>query len=160
MKQRGSEPAGLFHFWKHRHDISQRGKAVSFLAGERFCRNRYQLTFTMKEINYGYYFKRLARSGNVNNTTVSLTVTYTLTPNAVEAIAGTVFSEDIRLIGNDAGIANDIVITTFPGQVFVAAAATVRVRTRNVLKSAMNEDPGCRLSVNSPHCPVQTICVG
>ena len=81
---------------------------------------------------------------NVNNTTVKLTVKYTLTPNAVEKLAGTVFSENIQLIGDDPGVVSDIVITNFPGDAFAVSNATPtvsRTRTRNVLKSAMNEDP-------------------
>ena len=81
---------------------------------------------------------------NVNDTTVKLTVKYTLTPNAVEKLAGTVFSENIQLIGDDPGVVSDIVITTFPGDAFAVSNATPtvsRTRTRNVSKSAMNEDP-------------------
>jgi hypothetical protein len=81
---------------------------------------------------------------NVNATTVLLTVTYTLTPNATEKLAGTVFSENIQAIGDDPGVAGDIVVTNFPVQLFAVNAATVnvaRTRTRNVLKSNMNEDP-------------------
>jgi hypothetical protein len=81
---------------------------------------------------------------NVNATTVALTVNYTLTPNATEKLAGTVFSENIQAIGDDPGIISDIVVTNFPVQVFAVNAATVSVarsRTRNVLKANMNEDP-------------------
>lgn len=80
---------------------------------------------------------------NVNNTTVKLTVKYTLTPSAVEKLAGTVFTENIQLIGDDPGAANDIVITSFPAANFAVSSATLtvpRARSRNVLKSAMNED--------------------
>ena len=81
---------------------------------------------------------------NVNATTVKITVKYTLTPTAIEKLAGTVFSENIQLIGDDPGVASDIVITTFPADAFAVSNATPtvnRTRTRNVLKSAMNEDP-------------------
>ena len=82
---------------------------------------------------------------NVNATTVKLTVKYILTPNAVEKLAGTVFSESIQVIGDDAGMATDIVVTNFPSDVFAVSSATptvTRTRSRNVLKSAMNENPG------------------
>jgi hypothetical protein len=82
---------------------------------------------------------------NFNNTTVKLTVKYTLTPSAVEKLAGTVFHENIQLIGDDPGILSDIVITNFPGDSFAVSNPTptvARTRTRNLLKSALNEDPG------------------
>lgn len=81
---------------------------------------------------------------NVNATVVKLTVKYTLTPNAVEKLAGTVFTENIQAIGDDAGVLTDIVISNFPADSFAVSAATptvVRTRVRNVLKSSMNEDP-------------------
>ncbi len=81
---------------------------------------------------------------NVNATTVLATVTYTLTPTQVEKLAGTVFNENLQLIGDDAGVLTDIVISNFPAQSFAVSAATptvLRTRTRNILKSAMNEDP-------------------
>jgi hypothetical protein len=81
---------------------------------------------------------------NVNATTVKLTVKYTLTPNAVEKLAGTVFTENMQLIGDDIGVLTDIVITNFPAQAFAVSNATptvARTRVRNVLKSSMNEDP-------------------
>jgi hypothetical protein len=81
----------------------------------------------------------------VNATTVKLTVKYRLTPTPVEKLAGTVFSEKIQVIGDDPGVLTDLVITTFPGDNFVVSNATTfvdRERTRSVLKSTMNEDPG------------------
>lgn len=81
---------------------------------------------------------------NLNNTTVKLTVKYTLTPNGIEKLAGTVFSENIQLIGDDPGVLTDIVITNFSGDAFAVSNATptvARTRTRNALKSALNEDP-------------------
>jgi hypothetical protein len=81
---------------------------------------------------------------NVNATTVSVTINYTLAPNSVEKLAGTVFSEDIQVIGDDPGVLTDTVATTFPTQNFAVSTATptvARTRTRNVLKSALNEDP-------------------
>ncbi|MGL5065403.1 MAG: hypothetical protein ACRC62_35980 [Microcoleus sp.] len=81
---------------------------------------------------------------NINATVVKLTVKYTLTPNAVEKLAGTVFTENIQAIGDDAGVLTDVVISNFPADSFAVSAATptvVRTRVRNVLKSSMNEDP-------------------
>jgi hypothetical protein len=84
------------------------------------------------------------RVANLTATTVQLTVKYRLTPSPIEKLAGTVFSENIQLIGDDPGVVNDIVITTFPGDAYAVNAATNfvdRTRVRTVLKSAMNEDP-------------------
>ncbi|HXU39575.1 MAG TPA: hypothetical protein VN937_24685 [Blastocatellia bacterium] len=84
---------------------------------------------------------------NLTATTVTVTVKYTLTPSSIEKLAGTVFSEKIQLIGDDPGVISDIVITNFPEQTFVVSSSTAslnRVRTRTVLKSAMNEDPEFR----------------
>ncbi|MDI6793430.1 MAG: hypothetical protein QME81_11290 [bacterium] len=81
----------------------------------------------------------------VNPTTVNLKVTYTLTPSAIEKLAGTVFKESILAIGDDSGVLGDVVVATFTPQVFVVNAATINVprnRALNVLKSAMNEDSG------------------
>ena len=79
-----------------------------------------------------------------NDTAVKVTVTYTLTPSPVEKLAGTVFSEHIRLIGDDAGTVSDITITNFPQDNYAVSTSTAtvnRTRTRTVLKSALNEDP-------------------
>ncbi len=81
---------------------------------------------------------------NVNDTVVKLTVKYTLTPNAVEKLAGTVFTENIRAIGDDAGVLTDVTISNFPAESYAVSAATptvVRTRVRNISKAAMNEDP-------------------
>src|ERR1700746_632021 len=79
----------------------------------------------------------------VSPATVKATVSYTLTPNAVEVLAGSVFSEKIQLIGDDPGVLTDIVITTLPTQAFAAAAGGVqRSRDVNLLKSKLNEDSG------------------
>ncbi len=86
---------------------------------------------------------------NVSATVVKLTVKYTLTPNAVEKLAGTVFTETIQAIGDDPGAATDIVISTFPAESYAVSAATptvTRTRVRNVLKSSMNEDPAFLLN--------------
>ncbi|MFB8790549.1 MAG: hypothetical protein U7123_17265 [Potamolinea sp.] len=81
---------------------------------------------------------------DLSATTVRVTVRYRLTPSAIEKLAGTVFSENIQLIGDDPGVVGDIVITTFPSDAFAVSSSTSnveRTRTRNVLKSTMNEDP-------------------
>ena len=81
---------------------------------------------------------------NVNATTVKATVKYTLTPNAIEKLAGTVFTENIQLIGDDPGVLTDVVVAAFPLQAYAVSAATptvMRTLSRNVLKSSMNEDP-------------------
>lgn len=81
---------------------------------------------------------------NLNATTVKATVKYRLTPSNIEKLAGTVFSENIRLIGDDPGVVNDIVIANFPADAFAVSNSTPfvdRTKSRNVLKSAMNEDP-------------------
>lgn len=81
---------------------------------------------------------------NLNDTTVTTTIRYRLTPTPIEKLAGSVFSENIRLIGDDPGVLTDIVITTLPDSPYAVTNATNfidRVRTRSVLKSALNEDP-------------------
>jgi len=81
---------------------------------------------------------------NVNATTVTLTVNYTLTPNNIEQLAGSVFSENIQVIGDDPGILTDALVAALPIQNFAVSTATptvARTRTRNVPKSALNEDP-------------------
>ncbi len=78
-------------------------------------------------------------------TSVTVTVTYTLRPTNIEKLAGSVFTENIQLIGDDSGTDDDIVITNFPGVSYAVNDTTTtveRTRTRTVLKSAMNEDPG------------------
>jgi hypothetical protein len=80
---------------------------------------------------------------NLNDTTVRVTVKYRLTPSNVEKLAGTVFSENIQLIGDD-GDTNDG-ITSFPGATYAVSSSTPfvdRSRIRSVLKSTLNEDPG------------------
>jgi hypothetical protein len=81
---------------------------------------------------------------NLNDTTVRVTVKYRLTPSDLEKLLLTVFTEDIRLIGDDPGVAGDIQITRFPADLIPVSGSTPfvdRAPTRNVLKSAMNEDP-------------------
>ena len=78
---------------------------------------------------------------NLSATQVRVTVRYRLTPSQIEKLAGTVFSEHIRLIGEDAGVDDDIVITNFPGAVYAVNATTNfvdRTRVRTVSKAAMN----------------------
>jgi len=80
---------------------------------------------------------------NVNDTTVRLSVSYTLTPTLIEKQAGSVFSETIKLFADDPAL--DLVISNFPTQSFAVNANTVnvaRTRTRNELKGTLNEDAG------------------
>jgi hypothetical protein len=80
---------------------------------------------------------------NVNATTVNVAVSYTLTPTAIEKLAGSVFSEKIELIGDDPIL--DVVVSVFPIQSYAVNASTVnvpRTRNRNILKSTLNEDLG------------------
>ena len=79
-----------------------------------------------------------------DDTRVTATVRYRLTPSVIEKLAGTVFSDSIQLVGDDPGVSSDIVITTFPPDAFAVSNSTPtvdRTRTRRVYKSAMNEDP-------------------
>ncbi|HYG82756.1 MAG TPA: hypothetical protein VD861_20335 [Pyrinomonadaceae bacterium] len=82
---------------------------------------------------------------NVNATTVSVTVRYSLTPNGDEKLLGSGFRENIQLIGDDPGTANDVVIFNFPEQGYSVNNTTTSVnrsRTRTILKSSLNEDSG------------------
>lgn len=82
---------------------------------------------------------------NATDTTVNLTVRYTLTPSNVEKLAGTVFREKIDVIGNDAGYVNDTVLSKFPRKEYAVDKDTndvERVRTIEISKSLMNEDSG------------------
>jgi hypothetical protein len=82
---------------------------------------------------------------NVNSTQVRVKVSYRLTPSEIEKLAGTVFSGRIQVIGDDAGVANDIVITTFPADNFAVSNATPfvdRTVSTTLRKSALNEDQG------------------
>ncbi len=85
---------------------------------------------------------------NVTNTTVKLTVSYTLIPSLIERLAGTVFSETIRVIGDDPGFISDVTIATFPGPALITVSSTTPAtgvsRTRvipSIAKSLLNEDP-------------------
>jgi hypothetical protein len=85
---------------------------------------------------------------NVNATTVSLRVTYTLTPSLIERLAGTVFQDTIIAIGDDAPFGSfggtDIIVSIFPTAPFAVNSATINVPrtiTVNRLKSSLNEDP-------------------
>jgi hypothetical protein len=81
---------------------------------------------------------------NLNATTVRATVKYRLTPSNIERLSGTVFSENLRLIGDDPGVAGDLVIANFTPDIFAVNSTTTfvdRSQARNILKSALNEDP-------------------
>ena len=81
---------------------------------------------------------------NVNATTVSLKVTYTLTPSNIEKLAGTVFKDKIDVIADDPGFFSDITVTTLPTAEFTVNAGTVNVQRTIALprlKSQLNEDP-------------------
>jgi hypothetical protein len=82
---------------------------------------------------------------NVDDKNVRVRVNYKLTPSVVEKLAGTVFSGNIQLIGDDLGVASDIVITTFSADIFAVNNATTfvdRTVSRVLPKSALNEDSG------------------
>lgn len=85
---------------------------------------------------------------DVNPTTVSLRVTYTLTPSLIERLAGTVFQDTIIAIGDDAPFGSfggtDITVATLPTAPFAVNAGTINVPrtvTVNRLKASLNEDP-------------------
>ncbi|XXX78724.1 hypothetical protein WMF30_08100 [Sorangium sp. So ce134] len=81
---------------------------------------------------------KLAASGN----NVNATVEYTMIPDVVEMLAGSVFSEKIELFGEDGAV--DQLRATLPIQVFAVNATTTPVpRTRSLLvsKATLNEDP-------------------
>jgi len=83
---------------------------------------------------------------NVDDVTVKVTVAYTLTPSNVEKLAGTVFQEDIVLMGDDSGTLAPVF--TFadgskPAQYAVSQSTTSVARSRDhkIPKSTLNEDP-------------------
>jgi hypothetical protein len=83
---------------------------------------------------------------NVDDTTVKVTVSYDLVPDQTEKLAGTVFQEDIVLLGDDSGVQTPVF--TFangptPAQYAVSSSTgTVsRQRDHNIPKSTLNEDP-------------------
>jgi hypothetical protein len=81
---------------------------------------------------------------NLNNTTVRVNVRYRLNPSQNERLNGSVFRENIQLIGDDPGVATDVVISAIPESLFRVSSSTLvvdRSRIIDVLKSAMNEDP-------------------
>jgi hypothetical protein len=84
---------------------------------------------------------------NVDDTTVKVTVDYTLTPNQTEKLARTVFQEDIVVMADDSGTQTPIF--TFangavPAQYAVDTTTTSVSRSRDhqISKSTLNEDPG------------------
>src|SRR5262245_57598872 len=83
---------------------------------------------------------------NVDDTTVKVTVAYTLTPNNVEKLARSVFQEEIVLKGDDSGTLTPVF--TFadgskPAQYAVDQSTTTVARSRDhkIPKSTLNEDP-------------------
>ena len=86
---------------------------------------------------------------NVNATTVSLRVTYTLTPSNIERLAGTVFQDAIKVIGDDAPFGTfggtDLTVADMSTGAFAVGAAPPlsypRTVTVNRLKTSLNEDP-------------------
>jgi hypothetical protein len=84
---------------------------------------------------------------NVDDTTVKVTVSYDLAPNQTEKLAGTVFQEDIVLLGDDSGAQTQVFAFpngAKPAQYAVnSSTGTVsRSRNHNISKSKLNEDPG------------------
>ena len=84
---------------------------------------------------------------NVDDTTVEVTVNYDLTPNQTEKLAGSVFKEEIVLMGDDPGVQTPLF--TFadgakPAEYAVTSSTgTVsRSRSHKISKSTLNEDPG------------------
>lgn len=84
---------------------------------------------------------------NVDDTTVKVTVSYTLKPDQTEKLAGTVFQEKIRLLGNDPGVQTEVFAFADgakPAQ-FAVNSSTITVsrsRDHQISKSTLNEDPG------------------
>ena len=84
---------------------------------------------------------------NVDDTTVKVTVSYTLTPNKTEKLAGTVFQEKIKLVGSDSGTLTELFAFADganPAQYAVSSSTTTVVRSRDhqLPKSTLNEDQG------------------
>ena len=84
---------------------------------------------------------------NVDDTTVKVTVSYTLKPDQTEKLARTVFQEDIVVNGSDSGVLTPVY--TFPNgpkpaQYAVDSSTTTVARSRDhkISKSTLNEDPG------------------
>jgi hypothetical protein len=84
---------------------------------------------------------------NVDDTTVKVTVSYTLTPDQTEKLGGAVFQEDIVVGGVDSGTLTPLF--TFangakPSQYAVSSSTTSVLRSRDhqLDKSTLNEDSG------------------
>lgn len=84
----------------------------------------------------------------VDATTVKVTVSYDLVPNQTEKLAGTVFQENIVLLGDHSGTT----VFTFadgakPAQFAVNSSTSTVSRSRDhkIPKSTLNEDPGLRV---------------
>jgi hypothetical protein len=83
---------------------------------------------------------------NVDDTTVKVTVVYTLTPSNLEKLAGSVFQEDIVLMGDDSGTLTPVFTFangSIPAQYAVSQSTTSVTRSRDhkISKSTLNEDP-------------------
>src|ERR671930_567673 len=83
---------------------------------------------------------------NVDDTTVKVTVSYDLVPNQTEKLAGTVFQEDIVLLGDDSGVQTPVFTYANgpkPAQFPVDSSTTTVSRSRDhkIPKSTLNEDP-------------------
>src|ERR1700748_109646 len=84
---------------------------------------------------------------NVDDTTVKVTVSYDLVPNQTEKLAGTVFQEDILLMGDDSGTLTQVFAFPNgpkPAQYAVNSSTTTVSRSRDhqIAKSKLNADPG------------------
>jgi len=78
---------------------------------------------------------------------VTLHVTFTIALSPIERFLvdnGLTFTEDVRIIGDDAGVATDAVIHAFPQEVFAPPPGVTEVaRSRQLVvgRAALNEDP-------------------
>jgi hypothetical protein len=84
---------------------------------------------------------------NVDDTTVKVTVSYTLTPNQTEKLAGSVIQEDIAVMGDDSGTLTQLFAFANgpkPAQYAVSQSTTSVLRSRDhqLAKSTLNEDSG------------------
>jgi hypothetical protein len=83
---------------------------------------------------------------NVDDTTVKVTVVYTLTPSNLEKLAESVFQENIALLADDSGTLTPVFTFadgSLPAQYKVDQSTTSVTRTRDhkIPKSTLNEDP-------------------
>jgi hypothetical protein len=84
---------------------------------------------------------------NVDDTTVKVTVKYTLKPSQTEKLAGSVFEEKILLMGDDSGTLAQVFAFpdgAKPAQYSVNSSTTTVARSRDhqIPKSTLNEDSG------------------